>query len=66
MTSKVIEGHKSSSKFSVNPTLPLSVDASLSNLCGSLSLTLHPVLSSPLFPLLSHAKINLHTAKCFS
>ena len=23
MTSKVIEGHKSSSKFSINPTLPI-------------------------------------------
>ena len=61
MTSKVIEGHKSSSNFSVNLTLPL-LGASLSKLCvsHSLSLTL-----SLYIPLLLYAKINLHTAKCF-
>ena len=39
MTSKVIEGHKSSSNFSVNPTLPLMIST-------------HYVSSSqPVFPL---------------
>ena len=56
---KVIEGHKSSSKFSVNPTLALCdgpLMLPLSKLCGSLplflSLTFHLVLSSPLLLLL--------------
>ena len=53
MTSKVIEGHKSSSNFSVNPTLPL-MDGPLmlpsQIICISLFfLTLHLVLYSPLF-----------------
>ena len=56
MTSKVIEGHKSSSNFSVNPTLPL-MDGMLmlpsQIVCISLSLTLYLVLYSPLFLLLS-------------
>ena len=56
MTSKVIEGHKSLSNFNVKPTLPL-LDGPLMlpalSLYLSLSLTLHFVLSSPLFPLLS-------------
>ena len=45
-----------------------SVDSSIPKLCGSLSLTLHLVLFSPLFlllslypPLLLHANINLHS-----
>ena len=56
MTSKVIEGHKSSSNFSVNPTLTL-MDCMLmlpsQIVCISLSLTLHLVLYSPLFLSLS-------------
>jgi hypothetical protein len=56
MTSKVIEGHKCSSNFSVNPTLPL-MDGPLmlpfQIVCISLSLTLHLFLYSPLFLLLS-------------
>ena len=76
MTSKVIEGHKSSSNFSVNPTLPL-MDGPLmlpsQIMCISLFfLTLHLVLYSPLFlllslyiplylPLLLYANINLHS-----
>ena len=75
--SKVIEGHKSSSNFSVNPTLPL-MDGPLmlpsKIVCISLSLTLHRVLYSPLFlllslyiplylPLLLHANINLHSQR---
>ena len=75
MTLKVIDGHKSSSNFSVNPTLPL-MDGRLmltsQIVCISLFfLTLHLVLYSPLFlllslfiplylPLLLHANINLH------
>ena len=51
MTSKVIEVHKSTSNFSVNPTLPL-IDGPLmlpsQIVCISLSLTLHLVLYSPL------------------
>ena len=47
MTSKVIQGHKSSSNFCVNPTLPL-MDGPLMSpsqiVCISLSLTLHLVL----------------------
>ena len=69
MTFKVIEDHKKSSNFSVNPTLPL-LDASLSKLCGSHSpsCSLFPSLSLTLYlyiPLLLYAKINLHTVKCF-
>ena len=75
MISKVIEGLKSSFNFSVNPTLPL-MDGPLmlpsKIVCISLSLTLHLVLYSPLFlllslcipqylPLLLHANINLHS-----
>ena len=61
MTSKVIEGHKSLSNFSVNPTLLL-LDGPLMlpspnymdlSLYLSFSLTLHLVFSSPLFLLLS-------------
>ena len=77
MTSKVIEGHKSSSNFSVNPTLPL-MDGTLmlpsQIVCISLTLTLHLVLYSPLFLLLSlytplylpiflHANIDLHSER---
>ena len=63
MTSKVIEGHKSSSNFSVNPTLPLlngslllpppnCVDLSIYlSLFPSLSLTLS---LSPSFALCQH------------
>ena len=52
MTSKVIEGHQSSSNFSVNPTLPLMLP---SPNCGdlSLSLDLHLVISFTLYLLLS-------------
>ena len=56
MASKVIEGHKSSSNFSVNPTLPL-MDGPLmlpsQIVCIYLSLTLHLFLYYPLFLLLS-------------
>ena len=57
MTSKVIEGHKSFSNFCVNPSLPL-MDGQLmlpsQIVCISLFfLTLHLVLYSPLFLLLS-------------
>ena len=52
MTSKAIEGHKSSSNFSVKSTLPL-MDGLLvlptQIVCISLFLTLHLVLYSPLF-----------------
>ena len=81
MTSKVIEGHKSSSNFSVNPTLPL-LDGPLMlpppncvylYLSHSISFSLPLLLSLtlslyiPLYlPLSLYAKINLHTAKCFS
>ena len=44
MTSKVIEGHKSSSNFSVNPTLPLMYGPLMlpsKIMCISLSLTFH-------------------------
>ena len=69
VTLKVIEGYKSSSNFIVN--------ASISKLCGSLSLILHLVLSSPLFlifslyiplflPLLLYTNINLYSEKCFN
>ena len=57
MTSKVIEGHKSLSNFSVNPTFslmdgPLMIPSQI--VCFSLFfLTLHHVLYSPLFLLLS-------------
>ena len=65
MTSKVIASHKSSSNFSVNPTLPLLDGHSPScSLFPSFSLTLS--LYIPLYlPLLLYAKNNLHTAKCF-
>ena len=73
MTSKDIEGHKSSSNFSIIPTLPL-MDGLLmlpsQIMCISLSLILHLVLYSHLFlllslyiplylPLLLYANINL-------
>ena len=55
MTSNVIEGHKRSSNFSINPTLPL-IDGPLMLLSQivyiSLSLTLHLFLYSPIFLLL--------------
>ena len=75
MTSKVNKGHKSSSIFSVNPTLPL-LDGPLilnpSNMVGSLSLStsfslplsLSYCLSTyiPLYlPLYFSVNINLHT-----
>ena len=61
MTSKAIEGHKSSSNFSVSPTLLL-LDAYLSKLCGfhSPSCSLFPSLSLTLSlstPLLLYAKV---------
>ena len=54
MTSKVIEGHKSSSNFSINPNLPL-LDGPLmlpSPYCSDFSHS-PSLLSSPLFSLLS-------------
>ena len=66
MTSKVIESHKSSSNFSVNPTLPL-MDGPLmlpsQIVCISLFLTLHLVLYSPLF-LLPFLYIPLYLPFC--
>ena len=71
MTSKVIEGHKSSSNFSVNPTLPL-MDGPFMLPSQIVCISLNLVLYSPLFlllslyiplylPLLLHANINLHS-----
>ena len=72
MNSKVIEGYKILSNFSINPTIPLldgplilpspnCVDLSL---FPSLSLTLS--LYIPLYlTLLLYARINIHTSKCF-
>ena len=57
MTSKVIEGHKSSSNFSVHPTLPLLDGPLMPLVCGSFSPSLSHSLSlflflSPKVPLL--------------
>ena len=65
ITSKVIEGHKSSSNFSVNQTLPLldgplMLPPSSRSLFPSLSLTFSLYL-----PLLLYAKNNVHTTKSF-
>ena len=66
MTSKVIEGHKSLSNFSVNQTHPLlhgwSVDAS-----PSISFSLPPLsLTFSLYlPLLLYTRNNLQTMKSF-
>ena len=63
MTSKVIEDHKSSSNFSVNPTLPLLDGRSpFCSIFTSLTLSLSIYIY---IPLLLYAKNNLHTAKCF-
>ena len=73
-----LKGHKSSSMFSVNPTLPL-LDGPLMlppPNCVDFSLTLHLVLSSTIFlllslyiplylPLLLYANINLHSKHIF-
>ena len=68
MISKVIEGHKSSSDFSVNPTLPLldyplmlpsQIECISLSLFPSLSPTLSPTLSlsiPPYLPLLLHMR----------
>ena len=53
MTSKVIEGFKSSSNFSVNPTLPLLDGPLMFPLPNCVDLTLQLVLSSPLLLSLS-------------
>ena len=81
MTSKVIEGHKSSSNFSVIQPFTywmvcwcFALKLVWISLSLSFSLTLHLVLSSPLFlslyiplyvPLLLSALIYVHTEKCF-
>ena len=70
MTSKVIEGHKSASNFSVNPTLPVLDDPLMLPSPNCVDYYHFPFrflllsLSIPFYlPLLLHAKFNLHSKR---